>query len=81
MGEQPLESDYQWPPVTSRDDYKRATLDDELRPYIDGHRVTVEQDQRFRKEWAAFYDASACAEGNCDGEAGHDGPHFGWVAG
>ena len=71
------------PPITHIDDYQRGTLTDEgsiTRPHIDGEPVTVDEYEAFRKEWAAFYDASRCAEPNCDGEAEHAGPHFAWTA-
>lgn len=78
--EEAVERDYQWPPITSRSDWNRERRDDEGRIWIDGHRVTVEQHRRFREEWVAFYDGSACPEGNCDGERGHSGPHYAWTA-
>ena len=74
------EPGYEWPPVTSRDDYKRSRIDEQGRPFVDDHWVGTEAYERFRAEWVAFYDASACDEPNCDGERGHDGKHYAWVA-
>lgn len=53
----PVEADYIWPPITSRDDHARASIDDGGKPWIDGHRVNVAMHRQFMNEWSAWFDA------------------------
>lgn len=36
--------------------------------------------KRSQAAYADLYDATRCPEPNCDGEKGHDGKHYAWVA-
>ncbi len=80
MSDPQVDESYVWPPVSSRDDYKRGRIDDDGHPFVDGHRVTVAMYTKFRHEWVEYYDSIACGEPNCDGERGHDGPHHAWTS-
>lgn len=72
---------YAWPPVTSRDDFKRSRVDDQGRCFVDDVRVPTNLYEKFRAEWVAFYDTSACQTNpGCDGEDGHDGKCYVWTA-
>jgi hypothetical protein len=53
----PVEHGYVWSPITSTEDFKRATLDRKGRPWIDGHPVTITAYRQFGDEWCDFYEA------------------------